>query len=172
MPKPIHLILAVARNGAIGRDGGLPWKLPDEWEYFLATTRGGILIHGRKCQDHHGAALPNREVIVLSRNLHYVPPPGARAAQSWPAALALAQASPHPGPIWVGGGPEVYREALPQADRVYLTEIHADFPGDTFLPWATFAQAGFTNVVSEHPGPAGPVPYVFKVLAREKNALD
>lgn len=167
MPKPIHLILAVARNGVIGRDGRLPWKLPDEWKYFLATTRGGILIHGRKCQDHHGAALPDREVIVLSRNPHYLPPSGARSAQSWAAALALAQASPHPGPIWVGGGPEVYRESLPHADRVYLTEIQADFPGDTFLPWETFPRAGFTRLVAERPGPPGPVPYAFKVLARE-----
>jgi len=170
--KPVHLILAVARNGAIGRDGNLPWKLPEEWKYFLATTRGGILIHGRKCQDHHGLPLPDREVIVLSRNLAYVPPPGAQAAPNWPAGLALAQASTHPGPIWVGGGPEIYRASLPQADRVYLTEIHADFPGDTFLPWSTFADAGFTRVVSARPGPPGPVPYIFKVLAREKNLLD
>jgi dihydrofolate reductase len=172
LPKPVHLILAVARNGAIGRAGRLPWKLPDEWNYFLATTRGGILIHGRKSQDQHGPALPDREVIVLSRDPAYVPPPGARAAQNWAAALALAQASPHPGPIWVGGGPEIYRAALPDADRVYLTEIYADFPADTFLPWATFAQAGFTRVLSERPGPSGPVPYVFKVLAREKKVLD
>ncbi len=166
MPKPVHLILAVARNGAIGRQGLLPWKLPQEWQYFLDKTRGGILIHGRKCQDHHGLPLPEREVIVLSRNPDYTPPPGARVAHIWPEALALAQVSAHPGPIWVGGGPEIYRVALPDADRIYLTEIHADFDGDTFLPWKTFSDAGFTRVMEEHPGPPGLVPYVFKVLAR------
>ena len=77
-PKPIQLILAVARNGAMGLRGGLPWKLPDEYKYFLEKTRGGILIHGRHSQDQHGRPLPEREVIVLSRQPDYTPPPGAR----------------------------------------------------------------------------------------------
>jgi dihydrofolate reductase len=166
MSKPIYLILAVARNGAIGRAGRLPWSLPEEWKYFLEKTRGGILLHGRKCQDHHGRALPNREVIVLSRNPDYVPPPGARAAHSLAEGLTLAQASPHSGPIWIGGGPEIYREALPLADRVYLTAIDADFDGDSFLPQEIFTQAGFTRLLEAHPGPPGPVPYMYKVLAR------
>ncbi|HTB63190.1 MAG TPA: dihydrofolate reductase, partial [Opitutales bacterium] len=96
----------------------------------------------------------------------YVPPLGAKLARSLAEALELAQASPHPGPIWIGGGPEIYRESLSLADRVYLTEIDADFPADTFLPWETFAQAGFTRVVSARAGPPGPVRYVYKVLAR------
>jgi dihydrofolate reductase len=168
LPKPIHIILAVARNGAIGLQGRLPWKLPEEWQYFLATTRGGILIHGRQSQDHHGAALPEREVIVLSRNPNYVPPPGAKLARSLTEALRAAQESPHPGPIWIGGGPEIYRESLPLADRVYLTEIYADFAADTFLPWEIFAQAGFTRVLSAQAGPPGAIRYVCKILAREQ----
>ena len=151
----------------MGLRGGLPWKLPEEWKYFLATTRGGILIHGRSSQDHHGAPLPEREVMVLSRNLNYTPPPGARRAGTLPEALQLAQASAHAGPIWIGGGPEIYREALPLADRVYLTEIHADFAADTFFPLETFARAGFTRVIEERPGPPDAAPYVFKVLGRE-----
>ncbi len=166
MKKPVHIIVAVARNGAIGLKGKLPWKLPEEWKYFVETTRGGILIHGRHCQDNHGQPLPEREVIVLSRNLEYKPPAGVKLARSLPEGLALAQASAHAGPIWIGGGLEIYREALPLADKVYVTEIDADFPGDAFLPWATFAQAGFTRLVAERPGPPGSVPYTFKVLAR------
>ncbi|HVU37443.1 MAG TPA: dihydrofolate reductase [Opitutales bacterium] len=166
MQKPVHIILAVARNGAIGLNGKLPWRLPAEWKYFVETTRGGILIQGRHCQDNHGRPLPEREIIVLSRNPNYVPPAGVRLAHSLPEGLALAQASAHPGPIWIGGGLEIYREALPLADKIYLTEIDADFAGDTFLPRETFAQAGFTRVVSAKPGPPDTVPYVFKVLAR------
>ncbi len=165
-PKPIYIILALARNGAMGLRGGLPWRLPEEWKYFLETTRGGILIHGRSSQDHHGAPLPDREVMVLSRKPDYVPPPGAKLARSLPEGLALAQASAHAGPIWIGGGPEIYREALPLADRVYLTEIRAEFAADTFFPLESFAAAGFTKVISEKAGPADVVPYVFKVLGR------
>ncbi len=166
MSKPIYLILAVAHRGAMGLRGKLPWKLPEEWKYFLEKTRGGILVQGRHCQDNHGKPLPEREVIVLSRNPNYTPPPGAKLAHSLPEALKLAQESTHPGPIWIGGGLEIYREALPLADRVYVTVIDADFEADTFMPLDTFARAGFTRLVEEHPGPPGPVPYVFKVLAK------
>ncbi len=166
MKKPVHLIVAVARHGAIGLRGKLPWKLPQEWKYFLETTRGGILIHGRHCQDNHGAPLPEREVIVLSRNPTYAPPAGAKLAHSLPEGLAIAQASPHPGPIWIGGGLEIYREALPLADQIYLTEIDADFAADAFLPVETFTQAGFTKTLRTRPGPPDIVPYVFKVLGR------
>jgi dihydrofolate reductase len=165
--KPVYMILAVARNGAIGLHGKLPWNLPEEYQYFLEKTRGGILIQGRRMQENQGRPLPGRETIVLSRQPDYVPPPGVQAAQSLPAGLALAQASPHCGPIWIGGGLEIYREALAYADRVYVTAIDADYAGDTFFPWANFANAGFTRLVEEHPGPPGPVQYVYKVLARK-----
>jgi dihydrofolate reductase len=162
--KPIYIIVAIAQNGAIGRAGRLPWNLPEDWEYFKRTTRGGILIHGRRSQDHHASLLPDREVIVLTRDPDYTLP-GARLARNLPDALAMAQASPHPGPIWIGGGPAIYREALPLADRVYLTEIHADFEADTFFPLDEIARAGFTKILSEKPGAMGGVHYTFKVLA-------
>jgi dihydrofolate reductase len=164
-PKPIYLVVAVARNGVIGRAGRLPWDLPEDWRHFLELTRGGILVHGRKCQDHHGPPLADRMVIVLSRNSAYHLP-GAQVARSLTEALALAQASPQPGPIWIGGGAAVYREALPLAERVYLTEIHQDFDGDTFLPVELFARAGFTRVLEERRVNSGPVSCTFKVLAR------
>jgi dihydrofolate reductase len=164
-PKPIHIITAVARNGVIGRDGRLPWNLPEDWQYFLDRTRGGILVHGRKSQEHHGAPLAGCAVIVLSRDPAYCLP-GAHVARTLAEGLTLAQALLHPGPIWIGGGAAIYREALPLADRVYLTEIHADFAGDTFLPWSLFAEAGFTHVLETHPSRLSPVPCVFKVLAR------
>jgi len=166
--KPLHLIVAVARNGVIGRAGRLPWDLPEDWRYFLEKTRGGILIHGRKSQDNHGAPLPNREVIVLSRNPAYTPPAGAQVARSFSEALALAQKSASPGPIWIGGGPEIYRAALPLADKVYLTAIDADFVGDTYLPLEEISRAGFIQILEEHPGAPGPVRYTFKVLARKQ----
>jgi dihydrofolate reductase len=164
-PKPIHLVVAVARRGIIGRDGRLPWNLPEDWRHFLELTRGGILIHGRKCQEHHGAPLPERAVIVLSRNPAYALP-GAHSAHNLSDALALAQSLAHLGPIWIGGGAAVYREALPLADRVYLTEIDADFAGDTFLPLDLLTCAGFTHVLEARPAVSSPVPCTFKILAR------
>lgn len=164
--KPVYMILAVARNGAIGLHGKLPWNLPEEYKYFLEKTRGGILLQGRHMQENQGQPLPGRETIVLSRKPDYAPPPGVKVAQSLPAGLAQAQASPHPGPIWIGGGLEIYREALAYVDRIYVTEIDADYEADTFFPWANFTNAGFTRVVEEHPGPPGPVTFTYKVLAR------
>jgi len=167
MKKPVYMILAAAQNGTIGNLGRLPWRIPEDWQYFLKMTRGGILVHGRKCQVHHGKPLPDREIIVLTRNHNYKPPgPNIKLASSLHAALSLAQALPHPGPIWIGGGAEIYRASIPLVERVYLTEIHADFPGDVFMPWDIFARNGFTKVLEQHPGAPGPVPYVFKVLAR------
>lgn len=163
--KPLHLILAMARNGVIGRAGRLPWNLPEDWEQFLEKTRGGILLHGRRSQGHHGPPLPDRDVIVLSRDPAYALP-GARVARNLTEGLALAESLPNPGPIWIGGGAAVYLEALPLADRVYLTDIAADFPGDTRLPPDLFARAGFTRILEEIPGRPGPVPYTFKVLGR------
>ena len=163
--KPIYLVVAVARNGVIGRDGRLPWDLPEDWRHFLALTRGGILIHGRKCQDHHGPPLPDRAVIVLTRNPAYQLP-GALVARNLPEALARAQSLEHPGPIWIGGGAAIYREALPLADRVYLTEIHQDFEGDTRLPLELFARVGFTHVLEERTMNSDPVSFTFKVLTR------
>ncbi len=164
-PKPIQLIVAVARNGVIGRGGRLPWDLPEDWQHFLNCTRGGILIHGRKCQDHHGAPLPDREVIVLTRDPAYHLA-GAQVARSLPEALALAQASPHPGPIWIGGGAEIYRAALQFADKVFVTDIELEPEGYTRLPWELFTQAGFTKVLEAHAGQPGPIKYTFKVLGR------
>jgi dihydrofolate reductase len=92
--------------------------------------------------------------------------PGALAARNLPEALTLAQSLPHPGPVWIGGGATLYREALPLAARVYLTEIHADFRGDRHFPWSLIAEAGFTRVLFTRPGAPGPVRYVFKVLSR------
>jgi dihydrofolate reductase len=167
-PKPIHLIVAVARNGVIGRNGRLPWNLPEDWVYFLEKTRGGILIHGRKCQDHHGPPLSDREVIVLSRNPAYALP-GAQVARSLPEAIALAQSLKQPGPIWIGGGAAIYRDALPLAQKVYVTEIHHDFDGDTYLPWELITRAGFTRVLEERRGGPGPVACTFKVLAHARD---
>ena len=127
----INLIVACARNHVIGKDGQLPWKIREDWEYFLEKTSQGTLIMGRSCYNEMGKHLRDREVIALSRDpacsfAH------ARKASSLPEALELARAGG--GEIWICGGQAIYEEAMPLADRLYLTLIDEDFEGDVFFP--------------------------------------
>ena len=127
----INLIVACARNRVIGKDGRLPWKIREDWEYFLEKTKQGTLVMGRRCYNEMGKHLRDREVIALSRN----PEQSfehARKAGSLPEALQLAEAND--GAVWICGGQAIYEEAMPLADRLYLTLIDAEYEGDVFFP--------------------------------------
>lgn len=130
--KPIYIIVAVAKNGVIGQQGHLPWRIPEDWDYMLNCTRGGIMIEGRRCYEELGGALPGRKTIVLSRRL----PPLADAltATSLAHALDQAQSLPEGNIIWIAGGEQVYKEAMPLARRLYITRIDHAFEGDTHFP--------------------------------------
>jgi dihydrofolate reductase len=133
MPKPIlSLIAAVARNGVIGLDNRLPWHLPADLKHFKALTLGHAVIMGRKTWESLPAnfrPLPGRRNIVVTRDGSYQAA-GATVATSLPAAIAAAENSE----AFVIGGAELYAAALPLADRLQLTEIDADFEGDTHFP--------------------------------------
>lgn len=147
----LALIAAVARNGAIGQGGSMPWHLPADLQRFKRTTLGAPIIMGRKTWDSIGRPLPGRRNIVITRNPQWQAP-GAETAESLRAALALAEGAEQ---VFVIGGAQIYAEALPLADRLLLTEIDADFEGDTFFPpWdrAAFVEEGSEPWISE-PGP-------------------
>jgi len=146
MSKLVHVIVACAENRVIGRDGKVPWRIPEDMAFFHAQTSGQICIMGRICFDTWpGATREGRKSIVLmSRPL----PPGRpaeaaspdsafpRPANSLSAALAIAETTP--GEIYVCGGQGTYEEtlALNQPLRLHLTLIHAHVPGDrTFPEW-------------------------------------
>lgn len=133
MPKPVlTLIAAVARNGVIGIDNRLPWRLPADLKHFKALTLGHTVIMGRKTWESLPAnfrPLPGRRNIVVTRDAGYHAE-GATIATSLPAAIAAAQS----GEAFVIGGAELYATALPLADRLQLTEIDATFEGDTWFP--------------------------------------
>jgi dihydrofolate reductase len=133
MPKPVlTLIAAVARNGVIGIDNRLPWRLPADLKHFKALTLGHAVIMGRKTWESLPAnfrPLPGRRNIVVTRNGSYHAE-GAVVALSLPAAVAAVQS----GEAFVIGGAELYAAALPLADRLQLTEIDATFEGDTWFP--------------------------------------
>jgi len=130
----ISIIAAMARNGVIGRDNGIPWRLPEDLRRFKALTTGHPVVMGRKTFDSilrmTGKPLPGRTNIVVTRSLAYRAP-GCRMAHSLEEAFAQAEASAE---IFVIGGAELYAAALPLTERLYLTEIQADFDGDTAFP--------------------------------------
>ena len=126
----IALIAAVARNGVIGLHGRLPWRLPDDLKRFRALTSGHAIVMGRKTWESIGKPLPERQNIVVSRHLDFAAP-GAVVAHSLPEAIGLAAM---PSPLFIIGGEAIYRDALPLADHLFLTEIHRQFDGDAKFP--------------------------------------
>ena len=126
----ISLLLAMSENRVIGRDGGLPWHLSADLKRFKKLTLGHVVIMGRKTFESIGRPLPRRRSIVLSRDPAYAPE-GAEAAASLDEALARAADEDE---VFVVGGAGVFAEALPRADRLYLTRVHAEVEGDVVFP--------------------------------------
>ncbi len=132
----VALMVAVAANGVIGRDNGLPWHLPEDLRHFRRTTLGKPVVMGRKTFESIGRPLPGRPNIVVTGT------PGWRAegvtvADSVPAALKLARElarAEGADELVVIGGAMIYAAALPLAQRLYVTEVHADVEGDTWFP--------------------------------------
>jgi dihydrofolate reductase len=132
MTPEIVLIYARAANGAIGNDGDLPWRLPADLKRFKALTIGKPMIMGRKTFESLPGLLPGRRHIVLSRRDDFAPQ-GAEMAGSVKDALALAAKDNDSGEIAVIGGAAIYDVFMPLAHRIELTQIHAEYPGDTFM---------------------------------------
>lgn len=131
-PRPeLVLIAAVASNGVIGRDGGLPWHLPEDLKYFKRNTVGHAIIMGRRTWDEIGRPLPKRRNIVVTRQRD-LDIPGADVVHSLAEAIALARTE-DPEPRIVGGS-SLYAEAMPLATRLLLTEVHQEAEGDTWFP--------------------------------------
>ncbi|GLI37443.1 dihydrofolate reductase [Geobacter hydrogenophilus] len=126
----VTVIAAMAENRVIGKEGAMPWHLPDDLARFKAITMGHPVIMGRKTFEAIGRPLPGRLNIVLTRQEGYAPA-GAAVARTLAEALALAGPV---GEVFICGGGQVYREALPLADRIHLTVIHHAFGGDTTFP--------------------------------------
>lgn len=130
MSREIAIIVAYDRRRAIGNAGGLPWHLPDDLRHFKALTLGQRVLMGRRTFEAIGRPLPGRENWVLSRDPSWSHP-GAETLRDWRAALDRH----HLGTLWVIGGGEIYRLALPDADRIEATEVEAAVPAaDAWFP--------------------------------------
>ena len=125
---PITLVVARASNGVIGKDGGLPWHISADLKRFKALTMGSVLVMGRKTFDSLPKVLPGRRHIIITRDRGWRAD-GVEVAHGVEQALAMAGAEP----VSVIGGADIFGLFLPLADRIELTEVLADFAGDTFF---------------------------------------
>jgi dihydrofolate reductase len=129
----IALVVAAAENGVIGRNGQLPWRLPSDLKRFRKLTIGKPMVMGRKTYDSIGKPLDGRDTIVVTRNSDFRPP-GVHNVASIDEALALGRrlaTGRGADEVTVIGGEEIFRQVLPQADRIYLTLVHAAPAGET-----------------------------------------
>jgi dihydrofolate reductase len=158
----LSIIAAVARNGVIGRDNTLPWRLPADLQHFKKTTTGHAIIMGRKNHEDIGRPLPNRRNIVITRDPDFVAE-GCLAAHSLDEALALSAADDE---VFVIGGAQIYALALPLANRLYLTEVKADVQGDVRFPHFDRAQWRETFRESHRADERNEYDYDFVILER------
>lgn len=130
MTSQLSLVAALARNGVIGRDNRLPWHLPADLRFFKQTTMGKPLLMGRRTWESIGRPLPGRPMIVLTDDRRYHAA-GCTVVHSLAEALTAAGAVPE---IMVIGGAILFQQTLLLAKRLYLTQVEADVPGDTWFP--------------------------------------
>ena len=129
--RALGLVVAMSRNRCIGREGGLPWRIPEDMKHFRAVTTGHAVIMGRKTHESIGKPLPDRRNIVISRQQGYTAA-GCEVASSFSEALAMARDT-DPMPMVIGGA-SIYEIALPQVTRMFMTELDMEVEGDTFFP--------------------------------------
>jgi len=161
----VALIAAMDRNRLIGRDNTLPWHLPEDLRHFKATTLGKPVVMGRKTWESLGRPLPGRRNIVVSRNPDY-PLQGAELAPSLDAALARAAGDDE---TFVIGGADLYRQALPLAQRLYLTEIDAEHEGDAWFP--AIPAGEWQESTRERHVSAGGLAYAFVLYERRRAGI-
>ncbi|MGY5797649.1 type 3 dihydrofolate reductase [Rheinheimera faecalis] len=160
----IAMIAAMANNRVIGKDNQMPWHLPADLKHFKKVTLGKPVIMGRKTYQSIGKALPGRRNIVISRQSGALST-DADWVQSIEQALALVQ---HEAEVMIIGGAEIYRQVLPLADTLYITDIDLTVEGDAFFPDYQ-AVAPWRETASERhePDPQNPHSYHFRTLNRE-----
>lgn len=169
MTVHLALVVARARNGVIGREGKLPWRLKSDMAWFKASTLGKPVIMGRKTWDSlPRRPLPGRTNIILSRDGSFEPA-GGLFCETFSEAVSIAReqaADDGVDEICVIGGAALFELALPKARRLYLTEVLADVEGDVLFP--AFDETPWTEVRrEEHPaGPDDDYPFVLRVLER------
>ncbi len=152
----------MSKNRVIGANGAIPWHLPDELKLFKSLTMGHHIIMGRRTWDSIGRLLPGRTTVVVSRQRGYRVP-GAVVAQSIEEAIAACASDAE---IFVIGGAELFRVALPLAARLYLTTVEADIAGDVYMP--AFAMDEWREISSHEHGADARHSYAYRHAVYER----
>jgi dihydrofolate reductase len=168
MTCPLIIVVAAAENGVIGRDNQLLWRLKTDLRRFRDITWGKPMIMGRKTYQSIGKPLPGRQTIVLTHDPGFAPD-GVHVAHSWPEAVATGRelaASMGADAVAVAGGAEVYALALPETQKLFLTQVHAAPDGDAVFP--PYDPAAFRELrrVVHAAGPDDECPFTFIDLER------
>ncbi|MEH6593380.1 MAG: dihydrofolate reductase [Halioglobus sp.] len=161
----ISLIYARSQNHCIGRNGGLPWNLPDDFAHFENTTMGQAIIMGRKTYEDHKSLLRGRRNIVISAQADYKTVQGVELAHSLDLAIALAKTENEQ--VFIIGGVSFFTAAMPIADRVFETVVAAKITGDTVLPSFNFSDWD-TLLLQDHPADAQHE-FAFKIYRHQRN---
>jgi dihydrofolate reductase len=168
----IAIYVAIAENGVIGREGGLPWRLSSDLKRFKADTMGKPIIMGRKTWEGIGRPLPGRLNIVVTRDPAFRAD-GAETVRSLDEAIVLARARGRcmagADEICVIGGGEIYRQALPLADRLYVTHVLAEVEGDTRFPEIDSDVWQVVRVIDAAAGEKDSHPTRYTVYERRRN---
>lgn len=164
----LAMIVAAAQNWVIGRNDQLPWYLPEDLKYFKQVTMAKPIIMGRKTYESIGRPLPGRTNIVITRDASWSAE-GVKVCHSLDAAIGIAEAQASldgADEVMVIGGAEIYRLCLPQADRLYFTEVHAEVDGDAFFP--EFDRADYIQVGRQDYFADGPNPYDYSFVVYDR----
>lgn len=163
----VSLVVAAARNRAIGLNNKMPWHLPEDLKYFKRVTMGKPVVMGRNTFESIGKPLPGRPNIVISRNVDYRAE-GITVVNSLEAALRAAQQLLPPGQdeVMVVGGAQIYAQALPQAERLYLTEVDAEPAADAFFP--ALDRKAWREIARESHAACERNPYAYSFVVLER----
>ena len=168
----LSLIVAMAKNRTIGLDGAMPWHISEDLKFFKRVTMGHPVIMGRKTYQSIGAALLGRTNIVVTRNKDFEAA-DADVVHDLSEALTKAKAAeelwrPDGGreEIFVIGGADIYGQALPEAQRIYMTEVHQEHPGDAFFPELAEGEWKETDRQDRDPETPGGSAYSLVILDR------
>lgn len=163
MNKPtVSIIAAIDKNRGIGKDNKIPWHVPEDMQFFKEKTSGHPVIMGRKTFESLSRPLPNRINIVITRDMDYKTA-GAEIVHSIKQAIQLAEQYEDKEIFFIGGA-QIYRQALPLTDRIYLTQINGYFNCDTFFP----DYRGFKKQKLLREGDSGGFTYKILQLGKEK----
>ena len=165
----ISQIVAASLNNVIGKDNGLPWHMPTDMAYFKNKTWGHHIVTGRRNYEAEGKALPGRVNIVLTRNPDYQISDGM-VVNKLKDAIDIARKSGEKE-LFIVGGEEIYKLAMPVTDRIYLTRIHAEVEGDTFYPELDMKTWKEVSIDSRKADEKNPYDYDFIVYERQRDQI-